>query len=780
MDFHSRLSIFLILVSSLIICHPVICHPVVASAGDVFKPTPVKDAPKIDGILDEAVWSTAFEVYDLTVIEPDTKASASLKTQFKMAYDKEALYVGVICEQPADTQVRRISARDMQFYSRDSVTVVLDPSGNGRYGYRFGVALGGLLIDGTIRDEKRSSFDWDAPWQAASSSDGDRWYAEIAIPWDVMEWPDREGKRHLGIFLRRHVSHLSEYWGVPAIPFTSNVFLSELATMEVHDVNPRGRLTLYPYISVGYDNITQERREALGTDLFWQASSNMMVSATVNPDFGQVENDKVVVNFGAIETFSQDKRPFFVEGNDIFRTHGLLLIHTRRIGEAPSSPETPSDEWITRSPMATDILTAAKITGQKRNLRYGFMSAFEDESDFTTNTGGEVTSDGSRFYVARALYERNGTGNGNTALGYLATFVDHEGTDAWVHALDGRWLTEDNRYQLETQVAVSDVGGEKGYAWNGKVVFNPENGTYYSLSLDWVDDRFDINDMGYLGRNDFFHFRVAYSRNRYDLPQFKMLNYHVDVEGTVNDHFIAGTVDGSVMARLHNNMDFSAQLKYYPRRWDDISSRGNGDYRKKEGFNLRIGWNSDNSKSLRLYLWPSIFSEENGGVSTRLSASLGIDILDSWLVSINLRHYGRHNWILWQTDNRMNGFDADQLQITLDSNYKITARQELRLGIQWVGIDARGKTAYRIGPEGHLNESGEETASSSFDYAEFAGQIRYKYEFAPLSDLFIVYSRGGRVYWGADTKTDDFGHLLADALEARDVERFLVKIRYRF
>lgn len=775
MEFCNRLSIFLIFVSSLILC-----HPAVASAGDIFKPTPVEVAPKIDGILDEAIWSTAFEVDELTVIEPDLKVPGSLKTQFKLAYDKKALYVSVICEQPADTQVRRISARDMQFYSRDSVTVVLDPSGNGRYGYRFGVALGGSLIDGTIREEKRSSFNWDAPWQAATSSDEDHWYAEIAIPWDVMEWPAREGKRHLGIFLRRHVSHLSEYWGVPAIPFTANVFLSSLATMEVHDINPRGRLTLYPYISVEYDNITQKRKEALGTDLFWQASSNMMVSATVNPDFGQVENDSVVVNFGAIETFFQDKRPFFVEGNDIFRTPGLLLVHTRRIGQAPGTPEAPSGEWITDAPMVTDILTAAKITGQKKNLRYGFMSAFEDASDFTTNTGGEVTLDGSQFYVARALYEHNGSGKGSTALGYLATFVDHEGTDAWVHSLDGRWLTGDERYQLETQVAVSDVEGEQGYAWNGKVVFNPENGTYYSLAMDYADDRVNINDMGYLGRNDFFHFRIAYSRTRYDLPQFKTLNYHFDVEATVNDRLLSGTVDSSFMVRLHNNTDFSAQLKYYPRRWDDISSRGNGDYRKKEGFNLRAGWNSDNSKSLRLYLFPSVFSEENGGISTRLSASLGIDIRDDWLASINLRYYSRHDWILWETENRMNGFDADQLQITMDSNYKVTAKQELRLGFQWVGLDARGETAYRIGPEGHLNESGEEIASKSFDYAEFSGQIRYKYEFAPLSDLFIVYSRGGRVYWGADAKTDDFGDLLADTFEDRAVDHFLAKIRYRF
>ena len=128
----------------------------------------------------------------------------------------------------------------------------------------------------------------------------------------------------------------------------------------------------------------------------------------------------------------------------------------------------------------------------------------------------------------------------------------------------------------------------------------------------------------------------------------------------------------------------------------------------------------------------------------------------------------------------MNGFDAEQLQITFDSNHKITAKQELRLGIQWVGLDATGKTAYEIGPDGYLNPSGVDIASSSFDYAVFTGQIRYKYEFSPLSDLFIVYSRGGKVALGATDKSGDFGDLMTEAFEDRDAERILMKIRYRF
>jgi len=734
--------------------------------------------PKIDGILNEPLWRTAFDVNDFIVISPDTGQPASLSTHIKLAYDKDALYVGAICEQPATTQVRRISARDKTYYSRDTVVVVVDPSGNGRYGYRFEVALGGSMNDATIRPESHTSFNWDAPWRAATSSDDNHWYAECEIPWNVMQWPNQEGRRLIGVFFRRQVPHLSEYWAVPGIPGSSQVFLSVLDKMEIHDINPRGRLTLYPYVFVGYDTVLRERKEAVGTDLFWQPTTNLLVSATVNPDFGQVESDDVVVNFTATETFLQEKRPFFVEGNDIFQTHSLRLVHTRRIGATPRSPTLSSGERIVRRPMVTDIIAAAKATGQIGNTRYGILSAFEDDSDLVTNEGNEVTAEGSDFYAFRALHESNG--NGHIAVGYLGSFVDHNGSDAWGHSFDGQWLTDDKRYQLETQVAASDVQGVKGYAWNLRLSYMPKTGTSYRVLLDYADSRFNINDMGYIGRNDRFHFWVGYNRQRYDVPGFKSFHWHINASGDMNHRLLDSRAEIQFMGMLQNRMYVGSELKYYPERWDDRNSRGHGDYRKQQGFSLRISWNTDNSKPIRLYLRPQVYSEENGGISTRMHGSLGFDIRDNWLAGISMSYYNRHDWTLWYGGNRFSGFDAKQLYVNLSSNHRITAKQELRLGIQWVGLDAVGKTAYEIGPDGHLIETGGQVDDRSFDYSQFTGQIRYKFEFAPLSDLFLVYSRGGRISLGASDKSDSLGKLLEEAAGKRDVDRFLVKVRYRF
>lgn len=765
----------------------ILSHPAYGKDTEIFRPTAIEKAPVIDGRLDEGIWEAAFEVKDLIVIEPDTKKPGAFQTRIKMVYDKEALYLGIINEQPADTQVRRISARDRKWLGRDAIRVVLDPSGQGRYGYLFEVALGGALSDGTMQPEWRYSLNWDGPWLAATSSDENHWYAEFKIPWDIMEWPDKEGKRQVGVSFRRQVSHLGEYWAVPPIPFNALAFLSDLAKMEVLDINPRGRLTFYPYISADFNGMTQKRNESIGTDVFWQPSSNMLVSGTINPDFGQVEIDNVVVNFGPIETLFQEKRPFFLEGNEIFQTNGLSLIHTRRIGTAPDRPDLSPGETISKQPPISDILAAVKITGQKENLRYGLMTAFEDNSEFTIDgsqnvpiSSREVSVSGRDFYAARALYESNATGYGYVALGYLGTLTRDGSNDAWVHAFDGQWQSSGNRYRVETQIAMSDIQGEKGFAWNGMASYFPVSGTEYRIALDYIDDTFDINDMGYMERNDRLRFYGSYRTYHYDLPKFKRLSYSISARGEVNDRLLAMRFRGLLYFKFHNLTTLMTELSYMPATWDDLNSFGNGDYRKKAGFRARVSWSSDQSKPFSVFIAPRIYTEDNGGITKRLGIAMELSPLDIWQIGLFINYYDRQDWILYQKENRLNGFDADELGFSLDSNIRISPKHEVRLGIQWVGIDAEGKTAYRIDPDGYLAESGEDAGARSFDYAEFSGQIRYKYEFAPLSDLFVVYSRGSLVYWDAGSKRDGFGDLLSDSLEDKDVDRFLVKVRYRF
>ncbi|MDG1134566.1 MAG: SPOR domain-containing protein, partial [Pseudomonadales bacterium] len=142
---------------------------------------------KIDGILDEPIWQEITVIDEFVTLEPDTLKKGIYETQVKIAYTDKGLYVAADMEQPRDTQIRRLSGRDVYFnLNRDSINLTLDTSGEGLYGFWFGINLGDSLMDGSVLPEKRFSNEWDGPWLGASQQYDERWTAEFFIPWSAI------------------------------------------------------------------------------------------------------------------------------------------------------------------------------------------------------------------------------------------------------------------------------------------------------------------------------------------------------------------------------------------------------------------------------------------------------------------------------------------------------------------------------------------------------------------------------------------------------------------
>jgi hypothetical protein len=148
--------------------------------------------------------------------------------------------------------------------------------------------------------------------------------------------------RQIGFYFERQVGHLGgEAWSNPALPRTVNEYMSAFEQYQLRDIEPRRQLSFYPFSSSVFEGVKHEVDSKVGTDIYWRPTSNSLLSATLNPDFGTVESDDVVVNLTAFETFFPGKRTFFLEGQDIFntspRTSGpITMLNTRRIGGAPN------------------------------------------------------------------------------------------------------------------------------------------------------------------------------------------------------------------------------------------------------------------------------------------------------------------------------------------------------------------------------------------------------------------------------------------------------------
>ena len=184
-----------------------------------------------------------------------------------------------------------MSPRD-KYISRDGNFITLDPSGAGLYGYWFGINLGGTLMDGTVLPERQYSNQWDGPWRGASARVEGGLSTEFFIPWSMMTMPDTaDARQQLGIYVSRQVAHANEVWGFPALPETQPVFLANLQKLEIESISSKQQLVLYPYASTAYDNIaeTGQHNYKAGLDVFWRPTTNTQISATLNPDFGNVE-----------------------------------------------------------------------------------------------------------------------------------------------------------------------------------------------------------------------------------------------------------------------------------------------------------------------------------------------------------------------------------------------------------------------------------------------------------------------------------------------------------
>ena len=273
---------------------------------------------RIDGVVDEPIWAGIRAFDDFVVLEPDTLERGPHATLIRFMNTERGLYVAAVMEQPPETLIKRLSGRDIRELNRDSINLTIDPTGEGRYAYWFGINLGDSLMDGTALPERQFSNEWDGPWRGASAITDTGWSAEFFIPWGMVAMPRAGDTRRMGVYLSRKVAYLDERWGWPALPNTRPRFMSALHQIEMQGVAPRQEYSVYPFTAVTYDKIDEETTYRAGADVFWRPSSNFQINATINPDFGSVESDEVIVNLTATETFFPEKRLFFVEGQEVF------------------------------------------------------------------------------------------------------------------------------------------------------------------------------------------------------------------------------------------------------------------------------------------------------------------------------------------------------------------------------------------------------------------------------------------------------------------------------
>lgn len=751
---------------------------------------------QLDGFLDEAVWQDLPYTDGMRVIDPDTLAEAPYETHIRAFYTEQGIYIGAMNFQPADTLVARMTSRDTQL-DRDGFVVGLDPSGEGLYGYFLRINLGDSMTDGTILPERQMNMQWDGSWNARTQALDNGWSVEYYIPWAMMPLPQADGNRQIGFYFERQVGHLGgEAWSSPALPRTVNEYLSAFDMRQLRDIEPRRQLTFYPFVSGTFDAIKDDLESKVGTDIYWRPTTNTLLSATLNPDFGTVESDDVVVNLTAFEVFFPEKRAFFLEGQDIFNTHPrtrggggpggpIQILNTRRIGGAGDF-DIPDNVNVVPTDVSrpTELLGAVKYTGQIGNWQYGTLFAAEDDPELlgTLDDGTPVTiqAEGRNFGVARLLYEDT-AGGGRRSIGWMGSNVDHSEIDSTVNAFDMHYFSRDNRWIVDTQFMHSDNSGVTGLGFLGDLSYRPERGKQHTVRATWIDDEFDMNELGFLTRNDQANLSYNYFVNESDIPNLRNRTTGFIFTNEWNNDGLPVRL-GMFLNRGYtflNNNSVDMSVRYFPARFDDRLGRGTGSFQLPVRYGANINYETDRALPVSWNVGLSVDPEDLGPSQVRGTAGIAWRPVDRFSVNLNLRYTDREALLVHRGNGAYTSFEAHQWAPSLEVDYFITAKQQLRFTTQWTALKAFEDSFYRVNTEEEgalIPVANPDNDPDDFTISRLTFQARYRWEIAPLSDLFVVYTRGSNL---PRNSFFTFQDLFEQSWNDRIVDQFAIKLRYR-
>lgn len=445
----------------------------------------------IDGRFDEPAWSLAPAIARFIQRLPIEGAAPTEKTEVRILYDRDAVYVGArMYDSHGPAGVTTMLTRRDQVPESDLLRIDFDPYHDRLHSVEFDVNPSGWRGDATDFDRS-----WDPVWEAASQIDSLGWTAEVRIPFSQLRF-SRQPIQTWGLNLTRIIHRNQErdawaFWrqdevGGPA-------FFGDLTGMEVQAGTRHGELL--PYIVGRNKRLSSGNRASpffhktatdirVGADAKYLLTNSFTLSATVNPDFGQVEVDPAVVNLSQYETFFPERRPFFIEGSNLFDFGqpgcnincglGLGLFYSRRIGRPPQAATLA----LAAGPFAdvpenTAVLGAVKLTGRTTSgYTVGVLDAV------TARETAEVeTADGTRLrrpveplannLVARGKRDMR---RGNLVLGGMLTSVDRRLDDEGLRSVlpnsaraagvDATHYWLNHTYYLYTAVTASRVTGD--------------------------------------------------------------------------------------------------------------------------------------------------------------------------------------------------------------------------------------------------------------------------------------------------------------------------------
>ncbi|MBE0434005.1 carbohydrate binding family 9 domain-containing protein [candidate division WOR-3 bacterium] len=441
-------------------------------------------APQIDGIIED-VWRQADLAHYFMQYRPKDGVPACEPTVAYFLADDDNLYVAFRCYTPGRKPVASFKGFE------DHVWLYLDTFGSKTMAYMFAICLSGHHDDGLLLEDGRiQDMSWDYVWFFATKMYEDRYDIEVRIPFksirydkDLDTWGLQIRRWHIKDY---EVSHWTE------VLQKDGMQVSKFGTLR--NIRPRTKgyyVELYPEGFFRYDRRgdSTDYTTSPSFNFKWDPTSQMTLNTTVNPDFAQIESDAYSFNLSRYPVRLEERRPFFVEGLDVFRMshlgldffNSLDIFYSRRVGEPLPLP------WVGAVP----VLGGFKMINKGGDWNIGALGAYTGEiNDTITSDTLNIPNRG--FGVARI--SRSILNNSDIGMIFSGTGTDRDDYNLAL-GLDGAYRAGSSQFILQS--AVSDKNDQRGYAVASGGIYRSSNFIAVG-SLISVDESFDVTDMGYV------------------------------------------------------------------------------------------------------------------------------------------------------------------------------------------------------------------------------------------------------------------------------------------
>ncbi len=736
--------------------------------------TRIDRPPIIDGKIDP-MWDSIPAATGFVQYEPENGHPATKKTIVKLVYTKKAVYILAINNDEPKKINSYLSPRDATGQA-DWFGIYIDPFNNGRIAYCFIVTAGGVQIDKKIIGTSED-YSWDAVWKSKVRKTSFGWIAEMKIPFSQLRFPNKKQQVWAINFLR-NIQRRREISSWNPMDVKQPSIITQMGKLYgLKDISKKIHLELYPYTSYYVEKWSDRpnigRYINGGMDIKLGLNNSTTIDMMLIPDFGEVQSDDPVLNLSPYETYYREKRQFFTEGTEIFKIGNIF--YSRRIGGQPAKysevEQMLSDnEIIENNPISTQIINATKITGKtKGKFSYGIINALTDNTyatviDTITHEERKILTEPLTNYnviaASKDLQHGSYIGfiNTNKTIFQKGYYISN------ASAIETNLKNKSETFRIFSRFSYSTI--------LPSINLKPENGYAYALSFDKIkgnikfglsrslySDKYFINDMGYLTRNNIISHSIYLSytiyrpvwiirqwRNILRLNHQMLYNNH-NLIGTFITLQSYGTLKNLASSGIIINLSPTKVYDYFEPRVENFV------YIKPPTQNYRLWYSTDYSRKAAIDLQAGFYfpshgnSQQEGGwllISPRMRMGNWGLLVYSAKGEIDINNYG----YVGQTDNQdsvifgQRNIRTLENVINMEASFSPNTHLSFKARHYWSVV--RYINYYALQSNGQLNlihYSYRFIPDQNQNFNTFNIEVIFKWQFLPGSELSVVYRK---------------------------------------